>query len=176
MGGGCYGVDVHHGDEAENQERWQEPKVSQFLVRQMLKWIYDTSTGAATGAARCGSFVGKGFSLLVVSSRWTQGFMWFDPSERNTLCPWENGVVLLKPGLTCVSLSLSFFFLPLDWRLPGPFIGQGRTVTTSLKARQLAPGQVGPYAIGHQWLGVANDFFNGVGMSGLAAYHAALGQ
>jgi hypothetical protein len=37
-------VDVHHGDEAENQERWQEPKVSPFLARQMSKWIYDTST------------------------------------------------------------------------------------------------------------------------------------
>jgi hypothetical protein len=29
----------------------------------------DTSTGAATAAARCGSFMGKAFSLLVVSSR-----------------------------------------------------------------------------------------------------------
>jgi hypothetical protein len=26
----------------------------------MLKWFYDTSTGAATGASRYGSFVGKG--------------------------------------------------------------------------------------------------------------------
>jgi hypothetical protein len=26
--------------------------------RYMSKWFYDTSTGAATGAARCGSFVG----------------------------------------------------------------------------------------------------------------------
>jgi hypothetical protein len=25
------------------------------------KWFYDTSTGAATGAARYGSFVGNGF-------------------------------------------------------------------------------------------------------------------
>jgi hypothetical protein len=31
------------------------------------KWFYDTSTGAATEAARCGSVVGKGFTLLVVS-------------------------------------------------------------------------------------------------------------
>jgi hypothetical protein len=36
--------------------------------------------------------------------------------------------------------------------------------------------QVGPYVIGHQWLGVANNFFNGVGTTGLAACHAALGQ
>jgi hypothetical protein len=30
----------------------------------MLKWFYDTFTGAATGAARCGSFAGKAFSLF----------------------------------------------------------------------------------------------------------------
>jgi hypothetical protein len=33
----------------------------------MSKLFYDTSTGAATGATRCGSFVGEGFGLLVVS-------------------------------------------------------------------------------------------------------------
>jgi hypothetical protein len=33
----------------------------------MSKLFYDTSTVAATGAARCGSFVGKVISLLVVS-------------------------------------------------------------------------------------------------------------
>jgi hypothetical protein len=33
----------------------------------MLKRFYDTSTGAATGADRCGSFVGEGFDLLIVS-------------------------------------------------------------------------------------------------------------
>jgi hypothetical protein len=27
MRGGRHGVDVHHGDEAENQEWWQEPKI-----------------------------------------------------------------------------------------------------------------------------------------------------
>jgi hypothetical protein len=30
-------------------------------------WFYDTSTGAATGAVRCGSFIGEGFGLLVAS-------------------------------------------------------------------------------------------------------------
>jgi hypothetical protein len=38
----------------------------------LSKWFCDTSTGAATGATRCGSFVGKAFSLLVVSPRWTR--------------------------------------------------------------------------------------------------------
>jgi hypothetical protein len=32
-----------------------------------LKWFYDTSTGAATGAARYGSFVGEDFYFLIVS-------------------------------------------------------------------------------------------------------------
>jgi hypothetical protein len=35
----------------------------------LSKRFYDTSIGVATGAVRCGSFVGKVFSLLVVSSR-----------------------------------------------------------------------------------------------------------
>jgi hypothetical protein len=35
--------------------------------------------------------------------------MWFGPLERNTLRPWENGVVLLKPSLVHVSLSPCFF-------------------------------------------------------------------
>jgi hypothetical protein len=29
-----------------------------LLVCYLLKWFYDTFTGVATGAARCGSFVG----------------------------------------------------------------------------------------------------------------------
>jgi hypothetical protein len=33
--------------------------------------------------------------------------MWFEPPEHNTLRPRENEVVLLKPGLARVSLSLS---------------------------------------------------------------------
>jgi hypothetical protein len=35
----------------------------------MPKWFYDTFTGAATGVARYGSFVGEGFRLLVISYR-----------------------------------------------------------------------------------------------------------
>jgi hypothetical protein len=33
----------------------------------VLKQFYDTSTGAATGAARCGSFIVEGFGLLIAS-------------------------------------------------------------------------------------------------------------
>jgi hypothetical protein len=38
--------------------------------------------------------------------------MWFGPPEHNTLRPRENGVVLLKPDLARMSLSLSFFRPP----------------------------------------------------------------
>jgi hypothetical protein len=32
-----------------------------------LKLFYDIFIGAATGAARCGFFIGKGFGLLIIS-------------------------------------------------------------------------------------------------------------
>jgi hypothetical protein len=38
---------------------------------------------------------------------WAPRFIWFRPPERNILRPWENEVVLLKPGLARVSLTLS---------------------------------------------------------------------
>jgi hypothetical protein len=109
------------------------------LVRCMLsKWFCDTSTGAAIGAARCGSFVGGGFGLLVARygwTQWTRRFTWFGPPERNTLRPRENGVVLLKFALT----EPAFLSAPEKWRLPEPFIAQGRAVTMSPEARQVAP-------------------------------------
>jgi hypothetical protein len=69
-----------------------------YLARQMSKWFYDTYIGAATGAARCGSFVGGAQITRGVGypgMRWTRRFTWFGPPERNTLCPRVNGVVLL---------------------------------------------------------------------------------
>jgi hypothetical protein len=72
--------------------------------RYMSKWFYDTSTGAATGAARCGSFVGGAQITQGVGYqgiRWTRGFTWFGLPERNTLRPRVNGVVLL-----CLSVRL----------------------------------------------------------------------
>jgi hypothetical protein len=108
---------------------------SPYLARQMSKWFYDTSTGAATGAARCGSFVGGAQIAQSVGYggiRWTRGFTWFGPPERNTLRPWVNGVVLL-----CLSVRLkspSAFLsvcvcVSVSRCLPGPFIAQGRAVT-----------------------------------------------
>jgi hypothetical protein len=64
--------------------------------------------------------------------------MWFGPLERNILRLRENGVILLKSDLACVSLSLFLFLTPMKWRLPEPFIAQGRVVTMSPKDRQVA--------------------------------------
>jgi hypothetical protein len=83
---------------------------------------------------------------------------------------------LLKPGLARVSLNISFFLTPLKWRLPEPFIAQGRTVTMSHKAQQVASGQVKPYAVEHHWPGVANDVFNSVSTSGPVVCLTAHGQ
>jgi hypothetical protein len=48
------------------------------------------------------------------------------------------------------------------WCLPEPFITQGRVVTMSPNARQVASGQVKPYVVGHHRSGVANDVLHGV--------------
>jgi hypothetical protein len=70
--------DVHviHIKKKSPTTRWHVNKESHFISASgkmnwcnLSKWFCDTSTGAATGAARCGSFVGKAFRLLVVSSR-----------------------------------------------------------------------------------------------------------
>jgi hypothetical protein len=110
------------------------PCAMRHCVWFLSKWFYDTSTGAATGAARCGSFVGGAQIAQGVGYegiRWTRGFTWFGPPERNTLRPRVNGVVLLCLSVrlkspcpfSCVSVRLQS-----PWRLPGPFIAQGRAV------------------------------------------------
>jgi hypothetical protein len=125
----------------------EEPRTAKcapFLARQMSKWFYDTSTGAATGAARCGSYVGGGFGLLVASykgTRWTRGFTWFGLPERNTLRPRVNGVVLLCLSVRLKSRGLFFVSVPLcPWHLPGPFIAQGRAVTVRPHGLTGGPG------------------------------------
>jgi hypothetical protein len=103
--GGNYGVYVHHVDEAETPRTMKSP----YLVRQMSKWFYNTSTGTATGAVNCGSFVGEGLDISDVSYRgtqWRQGVMWFRPPERNTLCP--------QAILCCITIgSLKALVMPL---------------------------------------------------------------
>jgi hypothetical protein len=136
LGGKCSTVD------------WEGRRV--MLASRLSKWFYDTSVGAATGAAHCVSFIGNGFSLLVISYWWTQciwRFMWFGPSEHNTLRPRENWVVLLKPALPV--WAWNFFPTPVKWCLPEHFIAQGQAVTMSSDAQQVVSGQVKPYVVGH---------------------------
>jgi hypothetical protein len=58
-------------------------------------------------------------------------------SGRRSVIPYIHGrteVVLLKPAL----FEPAFLSAPEKWRLPEPFIAQGRTVTMSPEARQVA--------------------------------------
>jgi hypothetical protein len=64
-----------------------------------------------------------------------------------------------RTGLYCLSLLClcepeAYLFpastpILVKWRLPEPFIAQGQVVTMSPKARQVAPGQVKCYVVGH---------------------------
>jgi hypothetical protein len=119
-----------------------EARVVRFKDITLSKWFYDTSTGAATGAARCGSFVGGAQIAQGVGYqriRWTRGFTWFRPPERNTLHPRVNGVVLL-----CLSVRLKsrgpFLSPHCPWHLSGPFIAQGRAVTVRPHGPTGGPG------------------------------------
>jgi hypothetical protein len=90
----------------------------------------------------------EGFDLLVASYWWTQWtwrFMWFGSSERNTLHPRKNWVVLLKPALPEPYLFLAYLSTPVKRRLPEPFIAQGQAVTLRPGARQVAPRWLKPY-------------------------------
>jgi hypothetical protein len=93
---------------------------------------------------RYGSFVGGAQIARGVGYeriRWTRGFTWFGPPERNTLRPRENEVVLL-----CLSARLRSLFVYLcvcvcvSWRLSGPFIAQGRAVTVRPHGPTGGPG------------------------------------
>jgi hypothetical protein len=110
----------------------------------LSKCFCDTFTGAATEAVRCDSFVGGDFGLLVTSYVWTQWirrFMWFEPSEHNTLRPRENWVVLLKSAMS----EPAYLSAPVKWRLSEPFISQVRTVTLRPRTRQVIPRWLKPY-------------------------------
>jgi hypothetical protein len=70
----------------------------------ILKWFYDTSTGAAPGAVPLWFFCWRGSDRRGVGYQgiwWTPRFTWFGPPERNTLRPRVKGVVLL-----CLSARL----------------------------------------------------------------------
>jgi hypothetical protein len=50
-------VNVHHDDEARKTKNGE---MRPYLARQMSKWFYDTSTGAATGAVPLWFFCWRG--------------------------------------------------------------------------------------------------------------------
>jgi hypothetical protein len=72
-----------HGGRDERSLQWigcppswrnlNTEKQAPFLARQMSK-CDDTSTGAATRAAHCGSLL-EGLGFLYAQARWTQGFL-----------------------------------------------------------------------------------------------------
>jgi hypothetical protein len=51
-------VNVHHDDEARKTKNGEMRRP--FLVRQMSKWFYDTSTGVTTGAVPLWFFCWRG--------------------------------------------------------------------------------------------------------------------
>jgi hypothetical protein len=83
----------------------------------MSNWFYDTSIGAAIGAARCCSFVGGGFGLLVVSygqTRWVKNLR---GSGRRGVIPYVHR----RTELYCTSLPyLNLFFFLTDFREVAP--------------------------------------------------------
>jgi hypothetical protein len=50
-------VNAHHDDEAQKTKNGE---MRPYLARQMSKWFYDTSTGAATGAVPMWFFCWRG--------------------------------------------------------------------------------------------------------------------
>jgi hypothetical protein len=81
-------------------------------------------------------------------------------SDRQSVIPYVHGrTEFYCSSLSCLCDPEPYLFLaylltacpptPVKWRLPEPFIAQGRTVTMSPEARQVASGQVKPYVVGH---------------------------
>jgi hypothetical protein len=100
-------------------EGFAATRVNSHLARDLSKWFYDTSTGAATGAARCGSFVrgaqiarGVGYPGI----RWTRRFTWFGPPERNTLRPRSGDICYLNSAPTVGPPGHTW----RPWSCPGP--------------------------------------------------------
>jgi hypothetical protein len=70
--GNSHGVYVHHDGEDGTPRM---TKRAPFLACQLSKWFHDTSSGTASRASCCGSFVGEGSSRSNVSiggTRWKQ--------------------------------------------------------------------------------------------------------
>jgi hypothetical protein len=102
-------------------------------------------------------FVGEGLSLSDASYGWTwwiSRFTWFGLPERNTLRLRENGSCI---AVCCSSVDLAPVILMFVW----PFIAQDHGKYNVTQARQVAPGWLDPYVLGHYLPAVANDDFNG---------------
>jgi hypothetical protein len=99
----------HRGDDDLEQQKhcFKRNTKPPYLVRQISKWFYDTSTGTATRAACCGSLLERAWLAQDVSYEgtwWIRGFTWFGPSECNTLRPWENRSCI---AVCCSSVGLA---------------------------------------------------------------------
>jgi hypothetical protein len=119
--GACNGSNVHHRGENSNVKR-----KSPLHGMPNVKVVCDTSLGTTTRAVHRGSLI-RGTKALDAQAGWTWWFMWFGPSERNTIRPWREWVYC------CVcwsSLELNLpkrvcLFLSSVW----PFIVKGQIVT-----------------------------------------------
>jgi hypothetical protein len=70
-------------------------------------------------------------------------------SSRRSVIPYvHERTEFYCSSLPCLCESEPFS-TPVKWRLPEPFIAQGRAVAMSPEAREVASGQVKSYAVGH---------------------------
>jgi hypothetical protein len=106
--------------------------------------FYDTSTGTAVRAVRCGSLL-EGLRLSYAQARWTQVFTWFGPPDRNTLRPQELLYCYMCVALLKAEFNLWRVEVVWNWCLPVPFITQGRVVTLCPRARLVVPGWLETY-------------------------------
>jgi hypothetical protein len=98
-----------------------------YLARQMSKWFCDTSTGVATGAARCGYFVRRALVSWMLAMDECGGHEDLRGLGRRSVIPYIHG----RTELYCLSLYEPEPFLPTPVKrcLPGPVISQGQVVT-----------------------------------------------
>jgi hypothetical protein len=111
------------------------------VVREMWcvsKWFYDTSTGAATGAARCCFLLERALISWLLSIDERGGHKDLRGSDCRSIIPYVHGRTELYFS------SLSIYFLALtDPREEASvrvfYIAQGRVVTLRPGARQVVP-------------------------------------
>jgi hypothetical protein len=121
----------------------------------MSKWFYDTFTGAATGAARCGSFVGGALVSWSLAIDERGGHEDLHCSGHQSVIPYAyRRTGLYYSSLPCLCEPEPYLFPAylstlVKWHLPESFIAQGQAITMSPEAPQVASGQVKSYIVGH---------------------------